>query len=339
MKTTSPFLLLLIPLALLTQSCTKTLSSTPQTEYVMGTFCTVNLFENESPKLHTEIFDRLRELEDILSANKENTNVSEINTAAGIFPVHAEKETLEILKIALEFSTSTNGAFDPSIGPLVKTWGIGTNEAAVPSLEKITKALSLVDYTKIEISDNTIFLPQKGMQLDLGAIAKGYAADEIVKILTKHNIKRAIIDLGGNVFAHGKKTRTKPWTIGIRDPEVASGNPVLSVSIENKSVVTSGIYQRNFMENGKTYHHILDPKTGFPAENDLLAVTIISSSSILADALSTSAFLLGLEKGLHLIEATKNTEALFITKNKDVFVTRGLQGQLNIINTQYTIKN
>lgn len=339
MKTKSPFLLLLIPLALLTQSCTKTLSSTPQTEYVMGTFCTVNLFEKETPKLHKEIFDRLRKLEDILSANKENTNITEINKQAGIAPVVAEPETLEILTRALTFSEITEGAFDPSIGPLVKTWGIGTNEAAVPTSEKIKKALSLVDYKKIEISGNSVFLPQKGMQLDLGAIAKGYAADEIVTILKKHNIKRAIIDLGGNIFALGKKERAKPWKIGIRDPEVESGKPVLSVTIENKSVVTSGIYQRNFIEDGKIYHHILDPKTGFPAENELLAVTIISSSSIQADALSTSAFLLGLEKGMHLIENTENTEALFITKNKDVFVTRGLQGQLHIINNQYTIKN
>lgn len=324
-------------LSMLTISCAKI--KPVQTEYVMGTFCSVNLFEKETPALHKEIFDRLRNLEDILSANKENTNIFHINEQAGIAPVIARKETLEILSLALYFSEKTNGAFDPTVGPLVKIWGIGTNEAVVPSFEKIQTALSLVDYKKVIISGNTVFLADKGMKLDLGAIAKGYAADEVVKILEKHKIKRAIIDLGGNVYAVGKKSRTKPWSIGIRDPEVESGKPILSVAIENKSVVTSGIYQRNFIENGKLYHHILDTATGFPAENDLLSVTIISSSSIQADALSTSAFLLGTEKGLKFIENTENTEALFITKNKDVFVTKGLKGKLNILNDQFIVRN
>lgn len=311
----------------------------PETEYVLGTICTVNLYEQGSAKIYSAVFSRLHELENILSANADDSNIAEINRNAGIKPVVAAPETITLLNEGIVFSKKTNGIFDPTIGPLVKAWNIGTEYAAVPSLDTIQKACALINFRNVVVnqSNRTIFLTQKDMKLDLGAIAKGYAADEIVNILKAHTIKRGIIDLGGNIFAYGEKASGKPWTVGIKNPEVEHGEPILSIPVKNTSVVTSGIYERFFESNGKRYHHILDPRTGFPAENDLLSVTIISPVSMIADALSTSVFLLGREKGMMLVEQTPDTEVIFIDKNRKIFTSSGLKGKLSILNEQFTL--
>jgi len=310
-----------------------------QTEFVLGTICSVNLYEKGSTKIYAEIFSRLHELDFILSANTDTSNLAAINAGAGISPVKAAPETLLVLKEALLYSEKTNGLFDPTVGPLVKTWNIGTDYAAVPSQERINKALPLIDYHKVKINDadNTVYLATKGMKLDLGAVAKGYAADEVIKIISKHGIKRAIVDLGGNIYAYGDKATGTDWTIGIRDPETQQGNAILSIKVKNKSVVTSGIYERFFEENGKKYHHILNTKTGYPEDNELMSVSIITSVSMLGDALSTSTFLLGTDKGLALIEQTADTEAIFIDKNRKIRVSSGLKDQIKIIDDRYSL--
>jgi len=312
-----------------------------QTEFVLGTVCSVNLFEKGSSKIYAEIFSRLHELDSILSANTDTSNLAAINAGAGIKPIKAAPETLIVLKEALLYSQKTDGLFDPTVGSLVKTWNIGTDYAAVPSPEKINKALSLIDYRKVIINDEegTVFLTLKGMKLDLGAVAKGYAADEVIRIIAKHGIQRAIVDLGGNVYAYGDKAPGTDWTIGIRDPETQQGNAIISIKVKNKSVVTSGIYERFFEENGKKYHHILNTKTGYPEDNELMSVSIITSVSILADALSTSTFLLGTEKGLSLIEKTSNTEAIFIDKNKKIRVSSGLKDKIQILDESYILSD
>jgi thiamine biosynthesis lipoprotein len=324
-------------LAFLFSSCKQPEPS--RTEFVLGTICTVNLFDGGSDAIYTEIFARLKTLESILSANRDGTNLMDINASAGITPVKAEPETMAILSEALLFSAETDGLFDPAIGPLVKAWNIGTDYAAVPTDEKRVKAMGLVDYKKVVLdkSAGTVFLRDKEMRLDLGAIAKGYAADEIVKIISKHGIKRAIIDLGGNIYAYGEKKPGTAWTIGIRDPETERGDSILSLQVSNESVVTSGIYERFFEANGKKYHHILNPRTGFPEDNELMSVSIVATNSMLADALSTSTFLLGTEKGLALIEQTNGTEAIFINKNHEIRTSKGLKGKLKLLDAKYKL--
>ena len=331
------FFLAVFSLSLLLSSCKQAVPA--RTEFVLGTICTVNLFDRGTDAIYTEIFDRLKTLESILSANREGTNLMDINHGAGIAPVKAAPETMDILSEALLFSKNTDGLFDPAIGPLVKAWNIGTDYAAVPTDEKRTAAMALVDYRKIamDTSAGTVFLRDKGMLLDLGAIAKGYAADEVVKIIAKHGIKRGIIDLGGNIYAYGEKKQGIAWTIGIRDPETERGASILTLSISNESVVTSGIYERFFEANGKKYHHILNPRTGFPEDNELMSVSIVATNSMLADALSTSTFLLGTEKGLALIEQTEGTEAIFINKNHEIRTSTGLKGKLKLLDTNYKL--
>lgn len=312
-----------------------------RTEYVLGTICTINLFNHGTDAIYNEAFDRLKKLESILSANRDDTNLAAINAAAGINPVKAEPETLTILRDALTYSEKTGGMFDPSIGPLVKSWNIGTDYAAIPKPAVLHSAMSLVNYHDIIIDEKngTVFLARKGMKLDLGAIAKGYAADDIARLLKSHNIKKAIIDLGGNIYAMGEKEPGKNWNIGIRDPETERGEPILSISVNNTSVVTSGIYERFFEVDGKKYHHILDPRTGYPVENELLSVTIVATSSMDADALSTSTFLLGTDKGMALIEKTKNVDAIFINKQKEVRISSGLRGKIKILDDSFILIN
>lgn len=310
-----------------------------RTEFVFGTVCSINLYDAGTTEIQDEIFSRLRELESILSANRDDTNIAAINQAAGITPVKAAPETLQILRKALLYRDKTDGAFDPAIGPLVKLWNIGTDLAAVPSPVAIKTAVSLVNGKNVRIDEvaGTVFLPEKGMRLDLGAIAKGYAADEAARIISNHGITRAMIDLGGNIYAIGEKTPKKPWVIGIRDPEEARGQPILSLPVSNMSIVTSGVYERFFEENGIRYHHILDPKTGYPSNNGLVSVTIVTPDSIDADALSTSTFLLGTEGGMRLVSEVPETDAIFINDKREVRVTPGLRDKIRILDNRYIL--
>lgn len=310
---------------------------TTRTELVFGTVCAVTLPKPDDDLL-ARVFSRLRELEATVSANRDDTNVAEINRSSGIAPVHAAPDTVAILNAALSFAKRTDGLFDPTIGPLVKAWGIGTDAAAVPAQNAIDAARALVDYRRVSVGENdAVFLAQKGMSLDLGGIAKGYAADLAARIIREAGIDGAIVDLGGNIYAVGEKKRGTPWTIGIRDPETNRGAPILSIPVADASVVTSGAYERFFVEDGRRYHHILNPRTGWPAETGILSVTIVSPESMRADALSTSAFLLGAKEGLSFVEAEPEAEAIIIAADRQVFATSGLRGKIRILDDRFSI--
>jgi len=210
--------LIAITLLLLATSSSCQAKESARTEFVLGTVCTVNLFEKGTKDSYDEIFARLRAIDACLSANREDSNLAEINRAAGVSPVKAAPDTLKVLSEALAFSARTDGAFDPAIGPVVKLWNIGTDFAAVPAPADLKKALALVSWKDIALDGRagTVFLAKKGMRLDLGAIAKGFAADEVAQIVARRGIKRAMIDLGGNIYAIGEKAPGKPWIIGIR---------------------------------------------------------------------------------------------------------------------------
>ncbi|ULQ58583.1 FAD:protein FMN transferase [Brucepastera parasyntrophica] len=309
------------------------------TRFVFGTVCTVNLYEKGSEALYNRVFDRLQTIEEVLSANLDSSNISEINNAAGISPVRAAPETMYVLQRAIEFSKKSGGAFDPSIGAVTKLWSIGFEEETVPDNTVLREKTALVDYRDIIINDDeqTVFLARPGMRLDLGGIAKGYAADEAAALLVSSGIKKAIIDLGGNILALGEKDGHTPWTIGIRNPEWGSRTAVFTIPVINKSVVTSGIYERFFEEDGVHYHHILDPATGYPVDNELLSVTIITPVSLDADALSTAAFVLGPEKGFHLIESLSGAEAVFINRDREIRITPGLSGTIQMLDSSFTL--
>ncbi|MDR0496356.1 MAG: FAD:protein FMN transferase, partial [Treponema sp.] len=269
-------------------------------------------------------------------------DLDRVNRNAVIEPVKVRGELIEVLEKAMEYAEKSNGYFDPSVGPLVKLWGIGTDSAQIPGQEEITEALKLIDYRNIIINkkEGAVFLKRSGMALELGAIAKGYAADEIAKLLVVEGIERGIIDLGGDIFALGErkeKTGEGYWRIGIQDPREDRGSYIGILLVKNKSVVTSGVYERFLEENGKRYHHILSTDSGFPVENGLLSVTVTTDKGIDADALSTVAFAMGWEKGRELIASTSGAAGIFVFDDLSVRITPGLEGFFSLTAAEYRL--
>ena len=310
--------------------------------FFLNSILTLDIYDTglDNAKINQEVEDRVRELENKMSTKIATSEVSKINDNAGIDKVKVSDDTYTVIKEALKYGKISKGKFDITVGNLVDLWGIGTENEKVPSKEEIQKALATVDYNKVEIDDNnkTVFLKDKGMKIDLGAIAKGYVADDIVKILEKDGVKSAIINLGGNVYVYGNKGG-KNFKIGIRNPLSPDPNDYLGIyQSQNESVVTSGVYERFFEKDGKRYHHILSTSDGYPIDNNLISTSIITKSSMDANALSTTTFALGLEEGLKLIENTKNTEAMFITADKKIYMTSGLKEKFELKNSDFTIE-
>ncbi|HWR12926.1 MAG TPA: FAD:protein FMN transferase [Rectinemataceae bacterium] len=314
-------------------------SEISRTDFVLGTVCTIRIIEGGSTKTTDEIFNRLKQIEDRMSANKDGTEIAAINAAAGVKAVRVSKDTFFVISKAIEYAKLSQGTFDISVGPLTKLWSIGTDHAAVPPESKIASALKLIDYRKIELDAKKleVRLATAGMRLDLGAIAKGYSADEVARILEKHKVKAAVVDLGGNVLVFGKKKDGTPWHVGVQDPRSDRGEYLGLVTGKAMTVVTSGIYERFFIENGKHYHHILDPKTGYPVDNGLVSVSIITDKSIDADALSTSTFALGLEKGMELVKSLPGVYAIFIDNKNKLYMSPGVSKIFSLTNSAYSL--
>lgn len=267
------------------------------------------------------ILDGLKKLcekyDTMFSATNTDSELYKLNHANGQ-PFTVSSETANLIQEGIHYSELSGGAFDLTIEPVSALWDFKTDKPTVPSSDAIAQAVSHVDYTKVDIQDNTVTLEDPEAGIDLGAIAKGYIADQVKTYLKKQGIKHAIINLGGNVDVIGTKPDGSKYNIGIQKPFDESGEAITSVQLKDQTVVTSGIYERYFKKNGKLYHHILDPRTGYPCENNLYSVSIITDSSTKADALSTTCFLLGYEKGMELIQSMDGVEAIFITDDEKV---------------------
>lgn len=310
--------------------------------YYLGTINEITILgmnKLKSEKLLNCCDDILRDVENKMSDTIPGSDVSKINNNAGSNFVNVSDDTFFVIKEAIKYSNLSNGNFDITIGPISDLWGIGTKNSKVPSIKEIQSVLNLVDYKNIILdeSNKSIKLKKSNMKIDLGAIAKGYAADIIVDYLKSNNVKSAIVNLGGNIYTLGSKNNKEPFTVGIQDPTLPRGNSIGNIKTTNKSVVTSGIYERYIQKENKIYHHILNPSSGYPFENELSSVTIISNKSIICDALSTSVFGLGLDKGLDLIESLDNTDAILITKNKEIYLTSNIENQFNLTDNSFKI--
>lgn len=312
------------------------------TYFVFDTVVTIRIYdENVTDQHFVEMKAILDDIENKMSRTIETSDIAQVNANAGKHPVHVSDETFYVVKTAQKYSEMSKGRFDVAIGTLVSLWNINHEGAHVPPQTKIDEALKHVNYKNLVLDESkkTIYLKQSGMALDLGGIAKGYAADRIAAYLTEQGINSAIIDLSGNIYALGMKPGNQLWTIGIQDPNESRGNQIGSMKIQNQTVVTSGIYERYFVENGVQYHHILDSRTGYPVVNDLNSVSIVTDHSIDADALSTTLFALGKEEGMKFVENMPNTEAIFITKDKKVYATSGMREKFTLTNDAYQFAN
>lgn len=306
---------------------------------MLGTVCTVSIQDGGSEAALRAVFTRLREIDDRMSANREDTEIAAVNEAAGRSPVRVSEDTFHVVRKALEHARISDGAFDPTVGPIVRLWSIGMEGERVPEDHEIRAALPLVDWRSVILDEGatTIFLPRRGMRLDLGAIAKGYAADEAARILTERRVRAAVLDLGGNILVLGRKPDGTPWRVGVQNPFDKRGSFIGIVSMDAGTVVTSGIYERYFERDGRQYHHILDTKTGKPVESDLVSVTVIAESSIDADALSTALFVLGRERGMALIRTLPGIEAVYVDSQKRVFLSTGASRIFNLTDRSFTL--
>ena len=251
----------------------------------------------------------------------EGSDIYNINHAQGM-PVAVSSDTATLIKKGIYYGDLSNGSFDITIGSVSQLWDFTSGSGTVPDADAIASALSHVNYKNISVSDNTVQLLDPNASIDVGAIAKGYIADRIKDYLKKNGVKHAVIDLGGNILLLGSKTDGSKYNIGIQKPFGETGEPITSIKVANKSVVTTGIYQRYFEADGKIYHHILDPRTGYPCENTLYSDTIITDSSLTADALSTVCYLMGYEAASDLIDQLENVDALFITNDNEIHYTK-----------------
>lgn len=288
--------------------------------FYMDTIITLTAYVDDEDVLN----DALRECgryDHLLSRTQEDSDVWRINHAEGK-PVTVSDDTIRILETAQKISALTDGAFDVTIAPCSTMWDFTSGEAVLPDAEELKAAAEKVDYTKLRIDGNTVTLPE-GMMIDLGGIAKGYAADQVKAFLADRGVKSAILSFGGNIVALGLKPGDKPWNVAIRDIDGGPADYMLISKNYGASTVTSGIYERGFDLDGVRYHHLLDSSTGWPVQNELASVTIFSESSMMGDALSTTAFVLGTEKGCELIESLDGIEALFIARDRTVTTTSG----------------
>ncbi len=317
-----------ILLVALLASCAKK-QAEPQSEsfFMLGTVCKVTIYDNPTSEAFSASFARLKEIEDKMSLRNQKSEVSQINRQAGKKAVMVSEDTFAVIRKALEIAKLSSGAFDPTVGPLVQAWDIGGDSPRKPPQEEIDSLLPLIGYDRVLIDEasSSVFLKDEGMILDLGGIAKGYAADEVARILREHGIGHAIVNLGGNVLTLGNKTDGKPWKIGVQDPEALRGEYVMILSLVDQTLVTSGPYERFLELDGEVYHHILNTKTGYPVKSDYTSVSIITRNSLLADALSTSLYALGYEDGMALINTLEDVEAIFMTKEKKILLSEGLK--------------
>lgn len=294
-----------------------------KTNFVLDTIVQVSAYGPNASDVIDEVFGRILEIDSKMTAVGDDSEVIRLNKAAGVAPQKVSQDTFYVIKKGLFYSNISSGKFDITIGPLVKLWGIGTERARVPSKSEIDEVLRHINYADVILDEeeSSVMLKNKGMSLDLGGIAKGYAADESIRILNKKGVKSAAVDLGGNVYVLGKKPDGRMWKIGLQDPLEPRGSAFATVEVADKTLVTSGIYERYFEKDNIRYHHILNTTTGYPVENDLIGVTIISDSSIDADALSTTVFAKGLRDGIEFIEGIPNVDAVFVTKDRKVYKT------------------
>lgn len=298
--------------------------------FYFDTVIEITLYGRSQEALLDDCFSLAEKYEKLFSNTIAESDISRINHAAGA-PVTVDDETIALLKKGIAYGDISDGAFDITIGKLSKLWNFSTksllNETdsqMIPVAEKIEEALATVDYHAVSIDGNEVSLTNKNAMLDLGGIAKGYIADQMKQYLIAHGVKSGYINLGGNVLCIGSKPDSTPFRIGIQMPFGQGNEIIASVEISDKTVVSSGIYERNFTAGGKLYHHILDTKTGYPYENGLLGVSIITDSSADGDALSTTCFSLGLEDGMELIERLPGTEAVFITEDYVLHKSSGI---------------
>ncbi len=331
------FVLLIIGNTYLTRTQSREYTSE---EFLMDTLVSISTIGTDTALLQQateKAFHEIRRIADLTdrfpavdTPAYQKSDIVRINEMAGIKPVIVDEDVFKMLQLAQEYSRLTEGAFDITIGPVMDLWGFGQQKQKVPESHELTRTLALVNSTELLLDEqaHSAFLKKAGMSLDLGAVAKGYAVEKAARILEESGVKKALIDAGGNIRVLGEKDKGVPWKIGIQDPR----NPAALLgilSLKNEAAVTSGDYHRNVQIAGKTYHHLISPRTGYPAEYNM-SVTVLTRDASQADLLSTALFLLEPQQALALGTKLSDTEVLIVTADKKILFTPGLRGKIEL---------
>ena len=290
--------------------------------FAMDTYMSLKAYGSNAEKALTEAENRITELEKMLSVTSEDSDVWKINHSDAQ-PVSVSSDTITLINKALDIGAETNGALDITLYPLLKEWGFTTDEYKIPDTQTLDKLLNNVDYSRISVKGEKITLPLD-VEIDLGALAKGYTGDEVLDIMKENGVSSAIVSLGGNVQALGSKPDGSDWKVAVRDP-FAPETDMCVVEISGKAVITSGNYERFFTGNdGKNYWHILDPNDGYPADNGLVSVTVIGKNGLECDALSTALFVLGYDKTIAYLKKHPENDVILVTDDKKVYYSDGI---------------
>lgn len=320
-------LILTILVILCVTACSRNAEPVTETGFYLDTVVQITLYDTDGRDNCTqnirECFDLINDYEHLFSTTIEGSDIWNINHADGK-PVHVSDDTIRLLETALFYSDLSDGQIDLSVLPLSMLWNFGSGEEPHrPDDNDIKEAVTHIDYHTVRIEGNTVILSDPRAAIDLGFIAKGYIADRLKEYLLAQGVKSACINLGGNLVTIGNKPDGQPYRIGIQKPFADEGEIIAAIDVTDSSVVSSGVYERYFYENDILYHHLLDTATGYPADRGIAGVTILSPSSVDADALSTTCYFLGIDAGMELIESLDNTEVLFITMDGDIICSDG----------------
>ena len=308
----------------------------------LNTAVTVTIYDSKDKKLLTECMNLCDKYEKIFSRTASDSELYQLNHRE-LAPVEGTENTYQVsddlaklISEGLDYSELSKGAFDIAIEPLTSLWDFTAEDPQVPKDSLIQAALPKCDYHNISVDKdkNEITLKTDDTAIELGAIAKGYIADRLKDYLVSQNVKSAIINLGGNVLCVGEKPANSAFKIGIQKPFADRSETIAVMDIKDKSVVSSGIYERCFEQNGTLYHHLLNPETGYPYDNGLIAVTIISDKSVDGDALSTTCFALGLEDGMKLAESLDDVQAFFVTSDYEIHYTKDFRKKIKVTETE-----
>lgn len=303
------------------------LSSVPYQKdfFAMDTYMSVLVYGNNAEQAADACVTEIQRLDTLLDKNDPKSDIFRLNHAQGAM-IPIEPETEDLLSLARTYAKQTSGKFDPTINAVSELWAIGSERERVPSGAELSQALRKVGYENLVLSQGQAQL-KDGATVDLGGIAKGYAADRAVQILREYGIEHAVLSLGGNVYVLGSAPNGQPWNIGIQDPDDKQ-DIIATLSLSNCSAVTSGDYERYFEQDGIRYHHIFDPKTGYPGNSGVRSVTIICESSTQADAYSTALFLMGMERGMEFYHQQGGFEAVFVLEDGSVQCTDGISDSI-----------
>lgn len=304
-----------------------------RTQLIMGTLVEITVSHSNTEIIETvttQAFDEMKRIEQLMSTYLPDSEISRINRAAGKKAIPVSPEVEEVIREGIFWSEQSGGAFDITVEPLVQLWDFDGEKEIIPGKNTLRKTASLVNYKNIEIKDHTVRLKKRGMAINVGGLAKGYAVDRAISLL-RGKVSNGLVNAGGDLFAFGQKNKQDPWTIGLQHPRKPQ-DLLAAFAVKNQAIATSGDYQRYFIKDGIRYHHIFDPKTGRPVRL-MISATLITMEVMDADAMATAVFVMGPDKGMEWVESMENVEAMLVLEDGSIRYSKNFRDQ-----PQFTLK-